>query len=453
MYSILRRVGFVLVAVIAGIGGGYLAINSIKISPPQVVQSQSKQAIPAQPFPGQKISAIPAIPAAPSKNQDCGIIPYHKTVGAITSVSGITADISLYPSDITAFVRSISGNGTDTANRIEIRTLFKTRDGILFAAGSDYLWGEFRYFPTIYRSTDQGKTWATVYMPANSDQYSKFVEKFAEDANGVLWAVGMPGVLKSADGGMSWSKVNISFVPFPGGDYLTAQTYRDFVRNVLVLKDNSVLITVPFYSPDLWQYAYTNVYRTTDGGATWNLLFTQKQTDIINIVEAQDGALVFTDQDGRIYRFMQGKVTNVFKDHYPQVVTVGALLKTRDNAFYYAFNEQKLPSSGDVVPTIYRSDDNGVTWRRVGNLPSGSVSFYGDVFAEGNDGRLYLATYANCWSGTIYQSSNQGRKWEIVSGNLPGLSSYPSYPIWAIEEVNGKILHAGNFGGVIFTTP
>ena len=54
----LRYVGFLLAAVVAGVGGGYLAVNQ-KVSPPSVTQSGT---VPAQPFPGQGIPAIPAIP-------------------------------------------------------------------------------------------------------------------------------------------------------------------------------------------------------------------------------------------------------------------------------------------------------------------------------------------------------------------------------------------------------
>ena len=49
---LLRYVGFALVASIFGVGGGYLAVNKGKQSPPSVTQSGTIPAIPAQPFPG-----------------------------------------------------------------------------------------------------------------------------------------------------------------------------------------------------------------------------------------------------------------------------------------------------------------------------------------------------------------------------------------------------------------
>lgn len=61
---LLRYVGFALAAVIAGAGGGYLAVNKTA-SPSAVTRSGVVPAIPAQPFPGQGIPAVPATPAIP----------------------------------------------------------------------------------------------------------------------------------------------------------------------------------------------------------------------------------------------------------------------------------------------------------------------------------------------------------------------------------------------------
>ena len=63
--KLLRYIGFVLTAVIAGAVGGYLATNNERMSPPPVVLSETAPAIPAQSFPGQKTPAIPAVPAVP----------------------------------------------------------------------------------------------------------------------------------------------------------------------------------------------------------------------------------------------------------------------------------------------------------------------------------------------------------------------------------------------------
>lgn len=58
---VLRYLSFVLVALLAGAGGGMLVANKRPANPP----SGTTVAIPAQPFPGQGIHAIPAVPATP----------------------------------------------------------------------------------------------------------------------------------------------------------------------------------------------------------------------------------------------------------------------------------------------------------------------------------------------------------------------------------------------------
>ncbi|GEM_PF-4843434 len=63
---LLRYAGFALVAVIAGAGGGYLAVNQ-KAALLSVTQSGTIPAIPAQPFPGEKSPAVRAVPAIPAK--------------------------------------------------------------------------------------------------------------------------------------------------------------------------------------------------------------------------------------------------------------------------------------------------------------------------------------------------------------------------------------------------
>ena len=60
---LLRYVGIALFAAIFGIGGGYLAVNNK--SEQSASQSGTVSAIPAQPFPGQGIPTLPAIPAQP----------------------------------------------------------------------------------------------------------------------------------------------------------------------------------------------------------------------------------------------------------------------------------------------------------------------------------------------------------------------------------------------------
>lgn len=64
----MRYAGIALVAVIAGAGGSYFALNN-KNDQQVSTQSGTIPAIPAQPFPGQGVPAIPAIPAFPGDRE------------------------------------------------------------------------------------------------------------------------------------------------------------------------------------------------------------------------------------------------------------------------------------------------------------------------------------------------------------------------------------------------
>ncbi len=60
-----RYVGFALVALIAGVGGGMLAVKEKTANSSANPPSGTVVAIPAQPFPGQGVPAVRAIPAVP----------------------------------------------------------------------------------------------------------------------------------------------------------------------------------------------------------------------------------------------------------------------------------------------------------------------------------------------------------------------------------------------------
>lgn len=65
--SFLRYFGIALIAGVFGVGGGYLAVNNKSTMP--VPPSGTTVAVPAQPFPGRGIPAIPAVPAQPQKGK------------------------------------------------------------------------------------------------------------------------------------------------------------------------------------------------------------------------------------------------------------------------------------------------------------------------------------------------------------------------------------------------
>ena len=83
---LLRYVAVAIIAAIFGVGGGYLAVNNKNERP--TPQSGTTVAIPAQPFPGQSIPAIPAIPAEMKKPKTENSIFIHSPAGSVGWVRG-----------------------------------------------------------------------------------------------------------------------------------------------------------------------------------------------------------------------------------------------------------------------------------------------------------------------------------------------------------------------------
>ncbi len=177
------------------------------------------------------------------------------------------------------------------------------------AVGSDHLWAA-GYFGAIYRTTDGGQSWAK--LPSGT-QKSIYDISFADEKHG--WAVGRRGfVIHTTDGGDSWERQDIPRRPSRhifgihaidakhawavgdwGGRYYTAdagETWED--RSFLVYEDHPTFkylseaelaafergekVYDDLYMNDIffldsergWIVGeYGIIYRTADGGQTW----------------------------------------------------------------------------------------------------------------------------------------------------------------------------------------
>ena len=122
------------------------------------------------------------------------------------------------------------------------------------------------------------------------------------------------------------------------------------------------------------------VFRTADGGKTWtNVLSKDENTGGIDVV---------------------------FDPHNPNIV-FAALWQARRQPWFF--------SSGGAGSGLYRSEDNGVTWKRLeGNgLPEGILGRIGIAVSGADPNRIYAIMEAK--EGGLFRSDDAGQKWTRIN--------------------------------------
>ena len=99
------------------------------------------------------------------------------------------------------------------------------------------------------------------------------------------------------------------------------------------------------------------------------------------------------------------------------------------------------------------TEDGGKTWRKVEKLPGlPEYTAVTDVAASTRDANTVYATFNNYQRGDfkpyVYKSTDRGRTWTSIAGNLPQRSG-----AWSIvqDHLNGDLMFAGMEFGVWFT--
>src|SRR3954452_12918457 len=210
------------------------------------------------------------------------------------------------------------------------------------------------------------------------------------------------GVYKSEDSGRSWTNVGLKL--------------SEHIGRVVIDPKNSDTVYVAAQGP-LWAPGGDRgLYKTTDGGKTWNqvlnisentgvsdVVVDPRDPDVIIATSYQRRRHFFTMIDGgpesAIHRSTDGgktwkKVTAGLPEE--QLGRIGIAISPVNPDVLYANVEAANRKGG-----IFRSADNGVTWEKRSDYNQGSM-YYGDVFADPlNADRIYVPD-------VIFQVSDDG---------------------------------------------
>jgi len=168
----------------------------------------------------------------------------------------------------------------DVPTRVVLTSVCFTDDKQGWAAGH---WG------VVLHTEDGGETWKLQRQDITVDQ-PLFSIYFMDGNNGVavgLWAL----ALRTSDGGATWTAVKVPSPP--GADKTGPNLYEIFTG-----KGGSPL----FVAAELGV-----VYRSDDGGQSWNMIITGNRGSLWAGLCLQDGSLLVAGLNGKILRSPDGK--------------------------------------------------------------------------------------------------------------------------------------------------
>jgi photosystem II stability/assembly factor-like uncharacterized protein len=253
-------------------------------------------------------------------------------------------------------------------------------------------------------SEDSGQTWQVIGNPASglpdSPVYDLVLDHDSPIDNRILYAASFGnGVYKSEDGGRSWVEINEGF----------GTNGNRFVSSLVIDPTNSNILYAGVDMEKVWlgvieRDQYGGVYKTEDGGLSWRKV-DQKTPNVLGLsIDPHNPMTIYSatrtyydnvneqQYEGGVYRSTDGGINwqMVFKDpfvkvvvtdpHNPGVVYAG----TADNPYH-----DQCTGNG-----LFRSDDSGGSWYPV-NEGLSHLSIRAFEIDPNDPTVLYLGTGGN----------------------------------------------------------
>ncbi len=304
----------------------------------------------------------------------------------------------------------------------------------------------------VWKSTSGGVTWTPIFDKESNQSIGSISVNQANPAE--IWVgtgEGNPrnsqnfgnGIYKTIDGGKTWKNMGLK--------------NSRAIHRLVVNPQNSDIVIAGVQGSSYGSNEERGVFKTTDGGKTWRkVLYVNDQTGIADmavdpsnpnkIIAAmwEFGRKPWTFNSGGkgsgIYITYDGgenwiKLTD--KDGLPkgELGRCGLAISRSKPNIVYALIEAKENA-------IYRSDDGGAKWRKVGT--NGDRPFYyAEMYVDPlNENRIY-----NIFS-RVHRSEDGGKTWsELLDYN----HVHPDHHSWWIHPTNPNYMIDGNDGGLNIT--
>lgn len=316
----------------------------------------------------------------------------------------------------------------------------------------------------IWKTTNGGATWKNITdvlgiasLGINSiaiDPNNSNIILAGTGTRSYGWAwinPGGAGIIRSTDGGNTWTTTNIASVP---GDFL----------NVEVIK------YLPTNSNIVYAAGNKKIYKSFDGGVTWDSIFNNPTSVNVSFIDLEidllNNNIIYAstnfsgDGDSALHgaQFFVSKNSGVsWLDKTPPN-TINPGVSVAD-----AISIDITPSDASNVYVMYsngsqqyvaKSSNNGYNWNIINQFYT--LQFWGywkNEFEVSNTNASVF--YAG--GGTMHKSTNSGASWTPISQYTPiqpGINSTHAdiRALVQLPSITGDLLFMGNDGGVAKTT-
>ncbi len=323
----------------------------------------------------------------------------------------------------------------------------------------------------VWKTTDGGNTWA----PLTDDQPSLAVGSITIDpGNSQTIYVGTgeenfsgdsyagAGVLKSTDGGSTWTQLAGPFVgpfgsnsPYCGGAYIGSTAVDP--------GNNQVVLAGAVFSCGLG----SGIYRSTDGGTSWTEVLGTAQTSYMvtglvfdptngnNVyasvgygASSNNGIWKSTDA-GLTWTLDNGSGTTAFPGSQSGRISL-AIAPSSPTTLYAGAGS--AASGNTSTLGVYKTTDGGATWTQLVTAPPycGQQCWYDNVVAVSpTDPNIVLL--GGKVSGTLYLSLDGGVTWSDITQDSSGNAIHPDMHAIAFSS-DGATMYVGNDGGAWSTS-
>lgn len=228
----------------------------------------------------------------------------------------------------------------------------------------------------------------------------------------VIWASGANGtVIRSADGGQTWQRLNI-----PGSEKL------DF-RDVDAVDDRTA------YLLSIGPGELSRIYKTSDAGATWTEQFVNRDPaaffDAMDFWDRDRGVAISDSVEGRfvIVTTVDGGTTwsRVPADRLPAALpNEGAFAASGTNVATIGPSHVWIGTGAASVARVLRSSDGGKTWQVAATpLAAGpSAGIFSVAFSDAKHGIIVGGDFKveRGESANAAVTSDGGATWTLVKG-------------------------------------